>query len=60
MRSFSLEAPQLMQVIRVAARTAKGKGNLLKTDQRGLPRPNTEDIEDKKGCDMGAFEKQSD
>jgi len=37
-----------------------GQGHLLKTDQRGYPRPNTEDIEDKKGCDMGAFEKQSD
>jgi hypothetical protein len=33
------------------------KGNLLKTDQRGKPRP---DREDKTGCDMGAFEKQSD
>ena len=37
-----------------------GSGGLLKTDQRGYPRPNTEDIADKKGCDMGAFEKQSD
>jgi hypothetical protein len=35
-------------------------GHPLKTDQRGYPRPNTEDIADKKGCDMGAFEKQSD
>jgi hypothetical protein len=32
-------------------------GHLLKTDQRGLPRPNTED---RSGCDMGAFERQSD
>ena len=37
-----------------------GKGNLITTDQRNYPRPNTEDIEDKKGCDMGAYEKQSD
>jgi hypothetical protein len=37
-----------------------GKGQLLKTDQRGYPRPNTEDIADKKGCDMGAYESQSD
>jgi hypothetical protein len=34
-----------------------GLGHLLKTDQRGLPRPNTED---RSGCDMGAFERQSD
>ena len=33
------------------------KGHLLKTDQRGLPRP---DQEDKGGCDMGAYERQSD
>ena len=32
-------------------------GNLLKTDQRGMPRP---DVEDKGGCDMGAYESQSD
>ena len=32
-------------------------GNLLKTDQRGLPRP---DRKDKTGCDMGAYERQSD
>jgi len=32
-------------------------GNLLKTDQRGMPRP---DKEDKTGCDMGAYERQSD
>jgi hypothetical protein len=32
-------------------------GHLLKTDQRGLPRPDTED---KSGCDMGAYERQSD
>jgi hypothetical protein len=31
--------------------------HLLKTDQRGYPRPNTEDTG---GCDMGAFERQSD
>jgi len=31
-------------------------GNLLKTDQRGMPRP---DKEDKTGCDMGAYERQS-
>jgi len=37
-----------------------GQGHLLKTDQRGMPRPNTEDIEDKKGCDMRAYERQSD
>jgi hypothetical protein len=33
------------------------KGHLLKTDQRGLPRP---DQEDKGGCDMGAYESQRD
>ena len=33
------------------------QGNLLKTDQRGMPRP---DPEDKGGCDMGAYERQSD
>jgi len=31
--------------------------SLLKTDQRGQPRP---DPEDKGGCDIGAFERQSD
>ena len=31
--------------------------NLLKTDQRGMPRP---DPEDKGGCDLGAYESQSD
>jgi hypothetical protein len=34
-----------------------GQGHLLKTDQRGKPRP---DKEDTGGCDMGAFERQSD
>jgi hypothetical protein len=34
-----------------------GQGHLLKTDQRGKPRP---DIEDTVGCDRGAFERQSD
>jgi hypothetical protein len=34
-----------------------GHGHLLKTDQRGYPRP---DREDKSGCDMGAYERQSD
>jgi hypothetical protein len=34
-----------------------GLGHLLKTDQRGKPRP---DPEDTRGCDMGAFERQSD
>lgn len=34
-----------------------GHGNLLKTDQRGMPRP---DPEDTGGCDMGAYERQSD
>jgi hypothetical protein len=34
-----------------------GHGNLLKTDQRGKPRP---DKEDTSGCDMGAYERQSD
>ena len=34
-----------------------GHGHLLKTDQRGQPRP---DKEDTGGCDMGAYEKQSD
>ena len=32
-------------------------GHLLKTDQRGMPRP---DKEDSGGCDMGAYERQSD
>lgn len=32
-------------------------GQLLKTDQRGMPRP---DKEDAGGCDMGAYERQSD
>jgi hypothetical protein len=32
-------------------------GVLLRTDQRGAPRPDTEDTA---GCDMGAFERQSD
>ena len=34
-----------------------GLGHLLETDQRGLPRPNTED---RSGCDMGAYERQGD
>jgi hypothetical protein len=34
-----------------------GHGHLLKTDQRGKPRP---DKEDKTGCDMGAYERQKD
>ena len=34
-----------------------GAGHLLKTDQRGFPRPNNEDSG---GCDIGAFERQSD
>jgi len=34
-----------------------GSGHLLKTDQRGQPRP---DAEDTGGCDMGAYESQSD
>jgi hypothetical protein len=34
-----------------------GHGNLLKTDQRGKPR---HDTEDSGGCDMGAYERQSD
>jgi len=33
------------------------KGNLLKTDQRGQPRP---DKEDTGGYDVGAYERQSD
>lgn len=33
-----------------------GQDNLLKTDQRGMPRP---DHEDTGGCDMGAYETQS-
>jgi hypothetical protein len=32
-------------------------GSLLKTDQRGMPRPNPEDTG---GCDMGAYERQQD
>ncbi|HKU27723.1 MAG TPA: choice-of-anchor Q domain-containing protein [Candidatus Sulfotelmatobacter sp.] len=34
-----------------------GSGHLLTTDQRGQPRP---DKEDTVGCDIGAYEKQSD
>jgi hypothetical protein len=34
-----------------------GQGHLLTTDQRGTPRP---DKEDTGGCDMGAYERQSD
>ena len=34
-----------------------GLGHLLKTDQRGMPRP---DKEDSGGCDMGAYERQQD
>jgi hypothetical protein len=34
-----------------------GSGHLLKTDQRGMPRP---DPEDTGGCDIGAYESQSD
>lgn len=34
-----------------------GLGHLLKTDQRGKPRP---DPEDTAGCDIGAYERQSD
>jgi hypothetical protein len=34
-----------------------GQGHLLTTDQRGEPRP---DPEDTGGCDMGAYERQSD
>ena len=33
------------------------QGHLLRTDQRGVPRP---DKEDTGGCDMGAYERQSD
>jgi hypothetical protein len=32
-------------------------GHVLKTDQRGAPRP---DKEDTGGCDMGAYERQKD
>lgn len=34
-----------------------GSGHVLKTDQRGMPRP---DKEDTSGCDIGAVERQSD
>jgi hypothetical protein len=34
-----------------------GSGHLLTTDQRGMPRP---DKEDTGGCDIGAYEKESD
>jgi hypothetical protein len=34
-----------------------GSGHLLTTDQRGYPR---HDPEDTGGCDMGAYERQSD
>jgi len=36
---------------------ADGQGQLLKTDQRGMPRP---DKEDSAGCDMGRYERQQD
>jgi hypothetical protein len=32
-------------------------GHLLRTDQRGEPRPDKEDV---RGCDMGAYERQTD
>jgi len=35
-----------------------GQGHLLKTDQRGQPRPDKK--EDTTGCDMGAYERQTD
>ena len=35
------------------------QGHLLKTDQRGQPRPDKED-KNKLGCDMGAYERQGD
>ena len=35
----------------------ESQGNLLTTDQRGMPRPNKEDAS---GCDIGAYERQSD
>jgi hypothetical protein len=34
-----------------------GSGHLLKTDQRGMPRP---DPEDTGGCDIGSYESQND
>jgi hypothetical protein len=34
-----------------------GQGHRLTTDQRGMPRPNPEDAG---GCDMGAYERESD
>jgi hypothetical protein len=34
-----------------------GQGHLLKTDQRGMLRP---DKEDTGGCDIGAYERQTD
>jgi hypothetical protein len=34
-----------------------GSGHLLTTDQRGMPR---HDLEDSRGCDMGAYERQTD
>ena len=36
---------------------ADGQGHLLKTDQRGMPRL---DKEDSGGCDIGAYESQTD
>lgn len=32
------------------------QGNLLSTDERGMPRPGSEDA---RGCDMGAYEQQN-
>jgi hypothetical protein len=40
-----------------ASGCTNGTGHLLMTDQRGKPRP---DKEDTGGCDMGAYERQSD
>jgi hypothetical protein len=41
----------------MGATCTDNQGILLKTDQRGMPRP---DREDKSGRDMGAYESQSD
>jgi len=35
-----------------------GSGHLLKTDQRGMPRPDSDDTTNPR-CDMGAYETQN-
>jgi hypothetical protein len=48
---------RLKLVSRSRTASTDSLGHLLKIDQRGMPRP---DKEDSGGCDMGAYERQSD